>query len=86
MRGWEEEDEAEEEEEEDEEDEALDEVCEGHPQCTSQEGCVGGPDDRLVRHVINGAAPSKQMRGDTFCLACWRCFLSQNEDLESEFV
>jgi len=48
----------------------------GHPDCTSAEDCIGRPDDRLVRHILDG------MDGDIYCETCWGSFLEQNPHLE----
>lgn len=55
-----------------------DEGAEGHPACTSQEDCIGTPDSRLVRHLLNGK------RGDVYCKKCWESFLQANPTLEGE--
>eukprot|EP00933_Yihiella_yeosuensis_P010814 TRINITY_DN11765_c0_g2_i1.p1 TRINITY_DN11765_c0_g2~~TRINITY_DN11765_c0_g2_i1.p1 ORF type:complete len:427 (-),score=70.70 TRINITY_DN11765_c0_g2_i1:57-1337(-) len=48
---------------------------ERHPECTSQEDCIGSPSDNLVRHML-GDEP-----GDLYCQACWESFLQQNPAL-----
>jgi len=50
----------------------------GHPQCTSQEDCLGSPSDGLIRHILKGN------RGDCYCNTCWEDFLQQNATLEGQ--
>lgn len=50
-----------------------------HPECTSEEDCVGKPSDNLVRHMLEGDA------GDVYCQSCWESFLSQNATLEGQW-
>eukprot|EP00931_Biecheleriopsis_adriatica_P039661 TRINITY_DN2266_c0_g1_i1.p1 TRINITY_DN2266_c0_g1~~TRINITY_DN2266_c0_g1_i1.p1 ORF type:complete len:417 (-),score=110.36 TRINITY_DN2266_c0_g1_i1:89-1339(-) len=61
-----------------EDSEVKDEIGEsegGHPECTSEEDCIGKPSDNLVRHMLEGDA------GDVYCQTCWESFLSQNANL-----
>lgn len=64
------------EDEEMEADYAGNEECEGHPECTSAEDCIGDPDERLVRHILEGR------EGDVYCESCWESFREQTVDLE----
>ena len=50
-----------------------------HPECTSEEDCVGKPSDNLVRHMLEGDA------GDVYCQSCWESFLSQNATLDGQW-
>jgi len=50
----------------------------GHPQCTSQEDCLGSPSDGLIRHILHGN------RGDCYCNTCWESFRQQNPLLEGQ--
>lgn len=56
----------------------------GHPGCTSQDDCIGSPQERLVRHVMAGEA--SQGAGDIYCETCWRSFLERTADGELEGV
>lgn len=58
------------------EDNGKDEEAGPHPECTSEEDCVGKTSDCLVRHMLEGDA------GDVYCESCWKSFLSQNPTLE----
>lgn len=40
-----------------------------HPECKSEEDCIGNPTDNLVQHMLGGDL------GDTYCVTCWRSFL-----------
>mmetsp|Transcript_39418 Transcript_39418/g.122256 ORF Transcript_39418/g.122256 Transcript_39418/m.122256 type:complete len:440 (+) Transcript_39418:3-1322(+) len=48
----------------------------GHPDCTSEEDCIGLASNSLVRHILEGN------RGDIYCQTCWESFLQQNHSLE----
>lgn len=50
-----------------------------HPECTSEEDCVGKPSENLVRHMLEGDA------GDVYCQSCWESFLSQNATLDGQW-
>jgi hypothetical protein len=52
----------------------------GHPRCTSEEDCIGAPEDQLVQHIFNGKP------GDIYCVVCWESFSSRNPTLEGELV
>jgi hypothetical protein len=56
---------------------------EGHPDCTSVEDCIGVPHDRLIEHVMQGAAGDTV--GDVYCESCWASFLDQNPKLEGVY-
>ena len=49
----------------------------GHYMCTSEDGCVGNRQSRLVRHVF----PTGEV-GDIYCDACWGVFLSKQPKLK----
>jgi len=53
---------------------------EGHPECTSEEDCIGKPSHRLVRHML-GSDP-----GDLYCEVCWDSFMGQNPRLEGMLI
>lgn len=59
-------------------DDELDELDEpgGHPECTSQEDCMGSPADRLWQHVLNGKSC------DVYCATCWASFTAMSLELE----
>ncbi|CAE8743783.1 unnamed protein product [Polarella glacialis] len=64
-----------------EEEDAADDLigngaCTGHPECTSEEDCIGNDSDFLVRHMLAGDA------GDVYCMTCWESFLTKNTMLE----
>lgn len=50
----------------------------GHPLCTSEDDCIGVPEDCLVRHLLNGQP------GDVYCESCWESFVAKNPILEGE--
>ena len=52
-----------------------------HPDCTSEEGCIGDPMSRLVRHVVD-----KDTFGDIYCEPCWRTFVYRKSSLKGVFV
>mmetsp|Transcript_26009 Transcript_26009/g.72660 ORF Transcript_26009/g.72660 Transcript_26009/m.72660 type:complete len:462 (-) Transcript_26009:88-1473(-) len=52
----------------------------GHPDCTSQEDCIGKPKNKLVRHLLAGE------EGDIYCEPCWCTFVRRNPTLEGVFV
>jgi len=49
----------------------------GHPLCTQQEDCQGGPDSELVQHMDNDVG------GDVYCTSCWTAFSSADATLEA---
>lgn len=48
----------------------------GHPRCTTGNVCIGVPDSRLFRHLLNGESR------DLYCEACWSCHKKQHPQLE----
>merc|ERR1712217_277745 len=48
-------------------DDAMDDS--GHPRCTSEGDCIGGAEDALIQHILNGEA------GDLYCEKCWESFV-----------
>ena len=40
-----------------------------HPECASEEDCIGNRTDNLVQHMLGGDV------GDTYCVTCWRSFI-----------
>lgn len=54
---------------------------EGHPECTSQEDCIGTAEDRLVQHIL-----ADRNDGDIYCESCWMSFLEQNSKLEGLYT
>lgn len=48
----------------------------GHPFCTSDEDCIGGPDCKLIQHILRGKP------GDMYCQKCWDSFSARNASLQ----
>merc|ERR1712217_59344 len=48
----------------------------GHPSCTSEADCIGGPEIPIIQHMLNGEA------GDLYCQLCWDSFVKRNPELE----
>jgi len=51
----------------------------GHPECTSNEDCIGNPAELKVRHLLDGEP------ADLYCEACWNSFIETTPSLEGVY-
>ena len=53
----------------------------GHPQCTSQKGCIGSAEDRLVQHILVGGDA-----GDIYALEYFLACCEQINALQGRYT